>query len=289
MKHGANNHNVKSSIFEGRDCIEKTYGASEQELLKYQREVHFYKFCNQFKCSHVPELYGTSEYERTIFIEKVVGVPVNKFSNNFFLTSLEFIKFLNKHAKAYSDRSLAQEHLVSPSRLSEYLQLRFKQSLRSEIYFPSDFISVAAKIIKNSSNKIFNFGPTVLNPSDIGVHNALNVNGVYKFIDFEYAGIDSFTKLAYDYYLHPSNFQSEIGLIEFFAKLSEALEIPCQKVDEEIFRLFSLWWVLRLLNHLSPEALNVKLEMKLISRSDVPNYINQREELISRYWGYVNA
>jgi len=289
MKHGANNHTVKSSFFEGRDCIEKTYGTSEQELLKYQRELYFYKFCNKLSCSYVPELYGTSEFRRTIFIEKAVGVPANQFSRNFFIKSLEFIKFLNRHLSAYDNSFLAQEHLVSPRRISEYLEIRFKQLLDSEIYFPENFTSVAAEIIKNSSDRIFNFGPIVLNPSDIGLHNVLNANGVYKFIDFEYAGIDSFAKLAYDYYLHPSNFQSEIGLIEFFEKLSEALEIPYQKVDEEIFRLFSLWWVLRLLNHLTPGALDAKLEMNLLSAIDVPNYINQRVELISRYWGYVNA
>lgn len=289
MKHGANNHHVKNSFFEGKVCIEKTYGASEQELLKYQRELYFYKFCNKLSCPYVPELYGASELKRSIYIEKVGGASENQFSRNFFIRSLEFIKFLNKHSSTYSNSMLAQEHLGSPHCLSEYLKSRFKQSLGSEIYFPVDFTMIAAKIIKNSSDKIFNFGPRVLNPSDIGLHNALCDNGIYKFIDFEYAGIDYFAKLAYDYYLHPSNFQNEIDLIEFFEQLSEALEIPHQKVDEEIFRLFSLWWVLRLLNHLSPGALSAKLEMNLLSASELPNYISQREELISRYWGYVNA
>lgn len=289
MKHGANNHAIKSSLFEGRDCIVKTYGNSEQELLKYQREVHFYEFCNKLNCAYVPKLYGVSEFSRIIFIEKIVGSPVLNFSSNFFTSSLEFIKYLNKYKSAYRTSFLAQENLVSPSNLCVYLKSRLEQASSSKLYFPDNFTNIAEIIIKNSSEKFLNFGPIVLNPSDIGTHNAIQVGEFYKFIDFEYAGIDSFAKLAYDYYLHPANFQNEVSLPKFFAKLSDALEIPHQKVDEEIFRLFSLWWVLRLLNHLSPAALKVRLELNLLKKTDIVDYTQQRVELISRYWGNVNA
>jgi hypothetical protein len=289
MKHGGNNHIVENIYYQGKFCIEKKFGASDSELLKFRRELSFYEFCKKIHCTKVPKLFGSSNVERIIYLERIEGRLVENFTKNFFASSIEFIGFINKKISLYDQSLLAQEHLTSPNCFSHYLTIRLVQALKNKRYLPTGFKNTAEKYIEMACNQKFNLGPLVVNPSDLGTHNTLEASGSYIFIDFEYAGIDTFAKLAYDYYLHPSNLQDEINLNEFFNMLSGALNIPTQIPNEQVFKLFSIWWVLRLLNNLDPEILKSKLETNLINKEAIPNYIQQRVDLISKYWGYLNA
>ena len=43
----------------------------------------------------------------------------------------------------------------------------------------------------------------IASPSDVGIHNTLKQQKKLYFIDFEYSGIDDFSKLAADWILQP--------------------------------------------------------------------------------------
>jgi len=60
------------------------------------------------------------------------------------------------------------------------------------------------------------FGVITLSLSDMGTHNLIRSNPVsHQFIDFEFFGVDSLTKLIADFWLHPRNFFSDLETFSF--------------------------------------------------------------------------
>ncbi len=101
----------------------------------------------------------------------------------------------------------------------------------------------------------------VLNPSDLGFHNALHRNdGTFIFLDFEYFGWDDPVKLTADVLLHPAMELNEILKRRFLA----GAENIFGKSNEQHFRmrfnmlypLFGLIWCLILLNTFLPSHTN---------------------------------
>lgn len=63
-----------------------------------------------------------------------------------------------------------------------------------------------------------------LSPSDFGFHNTLEQNGKLTYIDFEYAGWDSVTKLACDFICQPERPISETQARNFVMKLGQKID-----------------------------------------------------------------
>lgn len=289
MKHGGNNNSVTISHRNGKDCVVKSFGESEFELDKFVRELSFYTSCNDAQCKFVPELYDVDKSKRQIYLEKINSSQPVTFTSEFYRAALEFIGEINRSKNYFNYKIVAQENLINRKSLLNYLVQRYNQLESLNNYVPVGFDKKFKQTIQELELNFPDFGAPLINPSDIGVHNALYSEGRYYFIDFEYSGVDSFAKLAYDFYLHPANFQKLVDEITFFSDLSCVLGVPTQKFDIRIAKLFGLWWVLRLVNQLRSTVINEKVAAKIILKTDVQSYVEQRVKLVKNYWDFLNA
>lgn len=289
MKHGRNNNLVKIVKRNEKVCVVKSFGDSAFELDKFTRELSFYKSCNGAQCRYVPKLYDYSRTTRKIYIEKIEEIKPIAFTIEFYNAALEFIGEINRSKLHFNSDVYAQENLIDRSSLHKYLVQRYSKIDLPNKYVPLGFDAKFKKTIQELESVSIDFGPLLVNPSDIGLHNALHSDDQYYFIDFEYAGFDTFAKLAYDFYLHPANYQNLVDPKTFFSDLSCALGIPNQKYDLRIGELFCMWWVIRLINQLQPSLIKHKMAMKIINHNELPLYVEQRVKLINKYWDMCNA
>ena len=75
------------------------------------------------------------------------------------------------------------------------------------------------------------FGVITLSLSDIGTHNLIRSKPMsHQFIDFEFFGVDSLTKLIADFWLHPRNYFSDSETFSF----QESLKTFTGWNDEEL-------------------------------------------------------
>ena len=91
------------------------------------------------------------------------------------------------------------------SQIKERINL-FKLNSTSEL---SQRISLLLEEKLNKYKSLFNenrvFSPSTMSISDLGTHNMLYDDDLFKFIDFEFFGRDSLDKLVGDFLLHPQN------------------------------------------------------------------------------------
>ena len=94
-----------------------------------------------------------------------------------------------------------------------------------------------------------------LSPSDFGFHNALNTGeGGYRFVDFEYAGIDDPAKMVADFFIQPA---VPVPIQYYEAFVGQALEPFDDKADIErrarlLRPVFLVKWCCILLNVFLP-------------------------------------
>ena len=86
------------------------------------------------------------------------------------------------------------------------------------------------------------FGVITLSLSDMGTHNLIRSKPMsHQFIDFEFFGVDSLTKLMADFWLHPRNYFSDSETFSF----QESLKTFTGWNDEELrltLPFFALKW-----------------------------------------------
>lgn len=89
----------------------------------------------------------------------------------------------------------------------------------------------------------------ILSPSDFGFHNTLQDKGDLSFIDFEYAGWDSMSKLACDFICQPELPISEAQAEKFLRKVAQETNNP-DLIDEVrmLLPIHRIKWCCILLN-----------------------------------------
>ena len=247
---------------------------------RYQRELAFYQYCKKINFRHCPKLISFDSLNQTLTIKFIKGnkPKVGRLEDleNFCL----FIATLNKG----NTPSLppAAETFSSIDGLFEQIRSR-RASLDNKLFTDHIDIQNLDKMITDVSLILSRINvdcqTNIVNPSDLGLHNYLTHKTGHGFLDFEYAGIDCIPKLIYDFVLHPRNRFETLTLEEVFAKLAEV--IPTKPIFQpELACVFSLWWMLRLLNS---NIVNIKIRSGILTEITASTYIKERVANLKRF------
>jgi hypothetical protein len=84
----------------------------------------------------------------------------------------------------------------------------------------------------------------MLSPSDVGPHNMLGTETGFKFIDFEFAGVDSNIKLGFDLVAHPDLQFSDFVNQDIANRFLSTFGYKYIDMPQFLMTLFKLKWAL---------------------------------------------
>lgn len=189
---------------------------------RYQAEINFIQLLRDFDVNCCPKIVFSGQRYNWVLLEWLEGRKISALSHDDIRQVCNFIIKINSNQfryKAASKLTFASEAISSSDSVRLYLNKRMKRLLSVDLYSPlqkeiAKWISLVflprlqqeLKLFSIASNQKYwndcNIG-TFVSPSDIGIHNILNVEGKLHFIDFEYSGIDDISKLVADLIVHP--------------------------------------------------------------------------------------
>ena len=270
------NGSINSNIEFYDNYILKKFNSKKVE--NYFREKNFYLLANELKIETIPRLLDYSDTQKQLRIQKIHGSTL-KSANQFFLKKLtqtiNLLSQINCEDLQYS----GGESINSTEDFLSHLEKRVVSIHSSEINsdYLKSFVGFLEDFYSNISLKEINIEKKILNMSDVGVHNSLHDNNMIFFIDFEYAGKDSYLKFFYDFILHPANKINDKNFFNVFSFFKSNIYDFDVIFDENILRIFSFWWVLRIINNIQEDTIENKLKSKILSQSEVKDYIKHRE------------
>jgi hypothetical protein len=274
------NGSINSKLFFQENSVRKYY--NDNEILKYEREKLFYLFANP-KCNTIPKLLEFDDKQQYIEIERISGLGCVKMCRQYQMSIISFINDLNKNGKI-EKLPVAAEAILRRDDLKKHMEKRF---LYLQEHCQEEFF-------KKNSDEIFKFihksvpftnqEKTIVSPSDIGLHNSICFENRTYFIDFEYAGLDGYTKLIYDFILHPANKIKPHNYVRVFHLMQNELTDCAIEYDYEILNAFNMWWVLRLLQGLCTNQIENRIINGVFNRSLLDNYKIDRRSKINLFW-----
>jgi tRNA A-37 threonylcarbamoyl transferase component Bud32 len=278
------NGSINSNLLFKKNCVRKYY--NENEIVKYEREKSFYLFANS-KCNTVPQLLNFDDKRRYIEIERISGLTCTEMNLLYRRSLLSFLNALND-GEVKVNLPLAAEAVLKPNDLKIHMRKRFSylKEYCQEDFFKrkvdqiSKFIDECVPLIKNEK--------TIISPSDIGLHNSILCEQQIYFIDFEYAGIDGYTKLIYDFILHPANNIKPHQYSKIFHLMQGEL-LGCTIVyEDEVMNAFKMWWILRLLQGLCDNYIENRIAIGVLASSLLDKYKTDRRTKINLFWENIN-
>jgi len=286
------NNKIKRFTDNEFDLIMKFY--DQQSLLKHQREIYFYEFLNKKKIKSIPKLHFYSYSDRLSIFEFINNDNLDiSFNNELIKIFANFINEinldinLNEYKFNASDAGFSDfDHYQNViNRLNLYLNFSFNHTKfkeEYEIFYKCKlFLKYFVENTYLSNKKNF----VILSPSDYGLHNFIFNNGNFKFIDFEYAGLDDPIKLVCDFVLHPRNNLSISDVNKFSKCLSFFNTIDLEKVNK-LLPIFIVKWILIILNYVDNSNLDKK---KLLIRSfNFKKFKAQQLKKTENYLNYLN-
>ena len=94
------------------------------------------------------------------------------------------------------------------------------------------------KSIFKKNQKLF---PHTMSISDLGTHNMLYTEDLFRFIDFEFFGRDSVDKMVGDFLLHPHNKFKQNEIVKFKESISNKLGWQSESLNSTL-PILSLKW-----------------------------------------------
>ena len=190
------------------------------------QEAEFIKYLDFIDTGRHPKLKEYSAEENWILTEWKAGKRANNFDKENIEQVLQFIIDTNKK-EYWKERSKLRDAIDSyksvdnciadvknrlnilskrpDSEGNQWINKTLKEFIRINI---EDTLS-RRPVDKKESWWIAKDNELIASPSDIGVHNTLEVEGRLYFFDFEYAGLDDMSKLICDLVLQPENLLSK--------------------------------------------------------------------------------
>jgi hypothetical protein len=202
--------------------VTKSYKNMLDGLIRFRREIEFIKHSEKLCNNMIPRMVAFDEANLIIcqeFIEGKKSTP----SSYMVHALLEFIQKINTDIKISDYPLMAANSMLEMEDLFNEIKLRIDEeriNLSSTNIMYLDAIQENYEHLTNKSNELFNsyefikeYFNLMLSPSDVGPHNMLGTEAGFKFIDFEFAGVDSNIKLGFDLVAHP-----DLQFIDFVNK-----------------------------------------------------------------------
>lgn len=246
------------------------------------RELYFLNFAKKNKISYVPKLYFYSKKNNFIILEKIDGVFPKKINRDYISNFSKFIKKINKYKDKYK-KIYASDHFKNISDLKKSVSRRVNSNYtlnkknidNIQVYKIIEQIRKKWYFVKNKKTSlkfkdIFSNSNLIISTSDFGPKNVILKNKLFKYIDFEYSGLDFSIKYICDFLSHP-DLQISINLSNYFLEKNMYLfknVSLLQKKIEYFLPIFYIKWSCIILNNYinKYEELNVNSRKKLIKK-----------------------
>lgn len=221
------------------------------------------------------------------------GKPIKKATNSSIKASAEFIIDLNQKVKVGAfDIDRAQDSFFSYQELISSIQKRiiylckfknfnrktYTEELERLIYLFENLILKNGKDI-GTLEKYVGDSKVIVSPSDLGMHNMLQTNEGFAFIDFEYAGYDNVLKLVCDFFCQPRVPITEKQFLQFLDILNENLILQ-KNIYQTVLKfipLFRLKWALIILGQVNKDNFEEAFKDRQIDKAR--SYISQSMEM----------
>jgi hypothetical protein len=112
---------------------------------------------------------------------------------------------------------------------------------RSEQFETIETINRIRTTLLILDSNVTEFKSKTISVSDLGVHNIIQSNNDYFFIDFEFFGNDSITKMVADFWLHPKNYFNISEMLRFQKSLESSSDWDATELQSAI-PLVALKW-----------------------------------------------
>jgi thiamine kinase-like enzyme len=255
---------------------------SPSRIYYFYRELYNIKFIASFPGTRlVPELKYADR--KNLKLHYDLHRPATK-SNSTIYHYLDAVRELNSHFDDIIMNSgytlLAKEAFTDISQLFE--QVNFRILKLEEL--GNDVVTKVCSMLKCEISELRKllYGNEIasnlcFSPADSGMHNSVvDSDGKLKFVDLEYAGLDSPIKQMMDLILHPKNqeFSEEMNLVlEYF--LSHRINDRDHIKLHLLGSIFALKWAIICLNEFLPD----KWELRI--RSDSTRS-ERKQEILKR-------
>lgn len=271
---------LNSKLIFSSDHVSKIFNSSDED--KFNKEREFYLFANS-QTSNVPKLISFNQNKKKLVIERIYGIVPDKVNKVFINDLTSFLNELNRTAPEQR-LSKATEALLGENDLTTHLLNRFNglKKFCDERFFLKNASKIEMFILQKTPNA--NDNSFVLSPSDIGIYNSIKTDKRHYFFDFEYAGYDSFTKIIYDFLIHPANKIPPKDYKELFQILNKKLN-DCNIIfNENILNSFRMWNVLRLLGNITEIQINKRIRAGILIKENLELYKANRMSKIVILW-----
>ena len=136
------------------------------------------------------------------------------------------------------------------------------------------------KSIFSKNHKLF---PHTMSISDLGTHNMLYANNLFKFVDFEFFGRDSLDKLVGDFLLHPRNKFGASEILSFKEYVSSNLGWHIENLNTILPILALKWAAIAFKREIIDIERNISQErtFTLLEETNGMKYLKYFEYLIS--------
>jgi hypothetical protein len=145
----------------------------------------------------------------------------------------------------YMNRMMSVENAVDAAFSTRELVGQIKARLlllnRSEQFETIETINRIRTTLLILDSNVTEFKSKTISVSDLGVHNIIQSNNDYFFIDFEFFGNDSITKMVADFWLHPKNYFNISEMLRFQKSLESSSDWDATELQSAI-PLVALKW-----------------------------------------------
>lgn len=219
---GINSHVLKLTTTDNKYFVLKIYQppSLSDNRDRQQREKEFMMYIRRTHTYNIPRIIHTNSNQSWTLLSWVNGESVRNIDEFNISQICSFIESINldhyrqdalvlhKASEALCNRSSFIEmtwnkyesigKLISTASLHNDVYSWFEDSLKQNLKLNINRLLESNDCLWNLSQK-----NAIASPSDIGIHNIINNNGKFYFIDFEYGGLDNISKLICDLVLQP--------------------------------------------------------------------------------------
>lgn len=226
----------------GMEWVLKHYFKHEADKRnRLDTEYLFLKFLNQIGCPVVAKPIAVDDSKQLALYSFIHGTKPSSITDSHIDQAAQFILLLHSfrdHPKSKILKNAAdacfdiEQHVnLVNARLEQFnhiepdcLEVVGFLDWVKKVLQPA-WLKICTNIFTEHKNSLTQ--EITLSPSDFGFHNTLEYNGTISFVDFEYAGWDSMTKLICDFICQPELPITSSQAAQFLNKLAKGTNDPC--------------------------------------------------------------
>jgi len=238
-----------SSIYQiqapgGETFTLKIYRGEEERCKRsLEHELEAHRILGTSALIPIPRLINSSFNNPSLLYEWIEGDhPTNlDLTRKFLLDSFVSLRQIFEETKS---RKMAVDSVTCISDIGIQLSARHNQ-LSAIDGIPKNvrlLLEKSRRIVMRNLPEHLNFPVSILSFSDYGPHNLIeSTSGKFFFIDFEFFGNDSITKMICDLHLHPKSIFSSSSLFDLYQRLSD--DSNFEDLYEKLLPPLALKWL----------------------------------------------